>query len=86
MATHRRWPLSHEYRKMMQEHKPVRLIVGAPGRTPKARTPAVSFQLKFLEAVTKRRLDLAYPPRLLTDRRFEEPRQGYRASPHSSIS
>src|ERR1039458_6038999 len=27
-----KWPLSHEYRKMMQEHKPVRLIVRSEER------------------------------------------------------
>ena len=35
---------------MMQEHKPVRLIVGAQGRTPKARDARRELQLKVLEA------------------------------------
>ena len=67
-----RWPLSHEYRKMMQEHKPVRLIVGAPGRTPKARDARRELQLKVLEAAHQEGgWTIAIPDlALLTDRRF----------------
>jgi hypothetical protein len=67
-----RWPISHEYRKMMQEGKPVRLIVGAGGRTPKARTARRELQLQVLEAAHQEGAwTIAIPDlALLTDRRF----------------
>jgi len=39
-----RWPISHEYRRQMQEGKPVRLIVGKPGRTQKAKSERRALQ------------------------------------------
>jgi hypothetical protein len=67
-----RWPIDHEYRKMMQEGQPVRLIVGAPGRTPKARDARRALQLQVLEAAHQEGgWTLAIPDlALLTDRRF----------------
>jgi hypothetical protein len=67
-----KWPLSREYRKMMEEGEPVRLLVGGKGRTPKARAARVDLFKQVLEAVyqdggwTLVIPDLA----LLTDRRF----------------
>jgi len=67
-----RWPISHEYRKQMQEGKPVRLIVGKPGRTQKAKSERRALQRQVLEAAhleggwTIGIPDLA----LFTDRRF----------------
>jgi hypothetical protein len=67
-----RWPLSREYRKMMAEGKPVRLIVGGRGRTPKARAGRIELFQQVLEGAyqdggwTIVIPDLA----LLTDRRF----------------
>ena len=67
-----KWPLSHEYKKMMQEGKPVRLIVGKPGRQPKARDERRILQLKVLEGAHQEGgWTLAIPDlALLTDRRF----------------
>jgi len=66
------WPISHEYRKMMHEGKPVRLIVGAQGRTPKQRDERRALQLKVLEAAHQEGgWTLAIPDlALLTDKRF----------------
>ena len=67
-----KWPISHEYRKMMHEGKPVRLIVGAPGRAPKQRDARRLLQLQVLEAAHQEGgWTLAIPDlALLTDKRF----------------
>ena len=67
-----KWPLSRDYRKQMEEGKPVRLVLGGRGRTPKARAERVSLFKQALEGAyqdggwTIVIPDLA----LLTDRRF----------------
>jgi len=67
-----KWPISHEYRKQMEEGTPVRLIVGKPGRTPKARSERRELQLQVLEAAHQEGgWTIAVPDlALLTDRRF----------------
>lgn len=67
-----RWPLSHEYRKMMQEGKPVRLIVGKPGRSVKQKEERRALQrLVLAQAHLEGGWSITIPDlALFTDPRF----------------